>query len=310
MSLTSPADFSESLTVWILSDGKPGHVNQSLGLAEALARATPTEIVVLPALPRWRALPAYVFRRFSARGHAAPNLIVGAGHRTHLSLLAAQRTHGGRTVVLMKPSLPRACFDLCVVPRHDGLAADARTFVSDGALNRVRPATRRDPAQGLLLIGGESSHFDWDSDAIHVQIKSIVTRSPDVTWTLTTSRRTPPDFEAGLPALPNLAVVPHADTASDWLPAQLARAATVWVTPDSASMVHEALTAGADVGVFDLPVRPKSRVGWAIAALADAGRVTRFITWCAHGALKPNLQPLAEADRCAAWILAWLKTKN
>jgi hypothetical protein len=60
--------------------------------------------------------------------------------------------------------------------------------------------------------------------------------------------------------------------------------------------------------VFDLPVNPKSRVGRAIAHLADAQRITRFVAWCAHGTLHPNLHPLAEADRCAEWILAWLKT--
>ena len=94
------------------------------------------------------------------------------------------------------------------------------------------------------------------------------------------------------------------------MPDQLARSGTVWVTPDSASMVFEALTAGAEVGVFDLPVNPKSRVARAIAQLADDRRITRFVNWCAHGALHPNLHPLAEADRCAEWILEWLKNKN
>ena len=42
----------------------------------------------------------------------------------------------------MKPSLPRRCFDLCIVPRHDGLAPDAHTLVTEGALNRIRPAAR------------------------------------------------------------------------------------------------------------------------------------------------------------------------
>jgi uncharacterized protein len=47
-------------------------------------------------------------------------------------------------VVLMKPSLPRRWFDLCILPQHDGIAADAHTLVTEGALNRVRPAPDRD----------------------------------------------------------------------------------------------------------------------------------------------------------------------
>ncbi len=296
--------------VWVVSDGKPGHLNQSLGLAEALARATPTSIHVHPALPAWRAWLAGMLNRVPGRELPNPDLVVGAGHATHASMLAVRRARGGRTVVLMKPSLPRRWFDLCILPEHDGVAADASTLISQGALNRIRPATARDSNQGLLLIGGTSSHFEWDSDAIQVQIRSILARSPDTHWTLTTSRRTPDDFLAQLAPHPRLTVVPHTATSPDWLPEQFARCGTVWVTPDSASMVFEALTAGADVGVFDLPVNPTSRVGRAIAQLADAQRVTRFTTWCAHGKLHPNLHPLAEADRCAGWILAWLKKKT
>jgi mitochondrial fission protein ELM1 len=210
----------------------------------------------------------------------------------------------------MKPSLPRRCFDLCILPQHDGVKPDAHTFLTEGAINRVRAAPGRDPNRGLLLIGGMSSHFQWDSDAIQVQIKSIVARTPEVNWTLTTSRRTPKDFLAQLPTAPNLTVISHTATAPDWLPEQLSGCGTVWVTPDSASMVYEALTAGAEVGVFDLPVNPKSRIGWAIAHLADGQRITRFVNWCAHGRLLPNLHPLAEADRCANLILEWLKKKN
>ena len=295
--------------VWLVSDGKPGHLNQSLGLAEALARATPVTLHTLPALPAWRALLALLLKRVPGSALPTPDLIVGTGHATHLTLLAARRARGGRAVVLMKPSLPRRCFDLCVVPRHDGVAEDRHTLVTEGALNRIRPTAAHDSSLGLILVGGESKHFDWDSDAIQLQIKSILARTPDTQWTLTTSRRTPADFLGALPPFPNLNVTPHTATSPEWLPAQLARCGTAWVTPDSASMVYEALTAGAEVGVFDLPVNPKSRVGWAISELADAQRITRFVSWCAHGTLHPNLQPLAEADRCAGWILEWLKNR-
>ena len=298
------------LVVWIVSDGKPGHVNQSLGLAEALARATPTAIHLLPALPAWRAWLALLLKRMPGRELPNPDLIVGAGHATHVTLLAARRARGGRTVVLMKPSLPRRWFDLCILPEHDGVSADTHTLVTEGALNRIRPATSRDANQGLLLIGGTSPHFEWDSDAVQVQIRSILSRTPDMQWTLTTSRRTPDDFLARLTPNPKFSIVPHTATPPDWLPEQFARCGTVWVTPDSASMVFEALTAGADVGVFDLPVNPKSRVGRAIAHLADAQRITRFTSWCAHGKLHPNLHPLAESDRCADWILGTYFSKN
>jgi len=308
--LSEIAGKSQPLVVWVVSDGKPGHVNQSLGLAEALTRAAPAVTHIVPALPAWRAWLAWLLKRLPSNALPAPDLIVGAGHATHMTMLAARCTRGGRTVVLMKPSLPRRWFDLCILPQHDGITADSHTLVTEGALNRIRPAAARDANRGLLLIGGTSPHFEWDGDAIQLQIKSILTRTPGTQWTLTTSRRTPAEFLSELPPYPNLTVVPHTATPPDWLPAQLARCGIVWVTPDSASMVFEALSAGADVGVFDLPVNPKSRVGLAIAQLADAQRITRFVKWCASDNLYPNQHPLAEADRCATWILTWLKNKK
>ena len=308
--MTESVGMHSSLVIWLITDDKPGHMNQSLGLAEALARVAPTAIHPIPALPAWRAWLALLLKRTPSKSAPPPDLILGAGHATHLTLLAARRAGAGRTVVLMKPSLPRACFDLCILPEHDGVTADSRTLVTAGALNRIRASDTRSPSQGLILIGGTSTHFAWSHDALALQINSLLARTPDTRWTLTNSRRTPADFLAQLPQYPNLTIVPHATTPPDWLPGQFAQCGTVWVTPDSASMVYEALTAGADVGVFDLPVNPRSRVGWAIARLADAQRITRFVSWCAHGTLHPNLHPLAEADRCAAWILEWLKKKN
>lgn len=295
--------------LWVVSDGKPGHVNQSLGLAEALARKTGASVEVFPAGSLWRALSGARPRR-TARER--PFVVIGAGHATHLTLLVLGRVTRAPTVVLMTPSLPRRLFDFCVPPAHDRVAADARTFVSVGALNRIVRPSRPDPdraSRGLFLIGGESRHFAWDSEAVITQIRSVAARTPQIGWTLTTSRRTPADFTRRLPTLPNLAVVAHTTTSPDWLPAELVRTGTVWASPDSMSMVTEALTAGADVGVFDLPVNPKSRVGWAIADLADAGRITRFIRWCAHGTLHPNTTPLDEAGRCADWLLTCLSNR-
>lgn len=293
--------------IWIVNDGKPGHLNQSMGLAEALLRADPGSLHVIPTLAGWRAMLMWLFKYSPYKTLPPPDLILGAGHATHLTLLAARRVHGGRALVIMKPSLPRRWFDLCIVPEHDGIAPDACTLMTQGALNRIRASSQRQSDRGLMLIGGVSPHFEWKGEAIELQIQSILANTPDVQWTLTDSRRTPSDFLGKLSPHPRLQCVSHTTTTPDWLPDQLAHSATVWVTPDSASMVYEALTAGADVGVFDLPVNPRSRVGHAIARLADAQRVTRFISWCAHGKLHPNLQPLAEADRCAQWIRAWLK---
>jgi mitochondrial fission protein ELM1 len=235
-------------------------------------------------------------------GLPPPDLLIGAGHRTHLPLLATRRAHGGRTIVLMKPSLPRAWFDLCVIPEHDGVAG-ANVFTTRGALNPVEPG-KKDAHAGLILIGGPSRHHGWSENDILSQVEIIVAREKDIDWSLTTSRRTPLPTTARLRALSfrNLTVVPVSDTGPSWLLERLAGAAQAWVTEDSVSMVYEALTANTATGVLGVPAKRESRIARGIDALTRDGLVMRFTDWQRGKKLAAPTAPFNEAARVAAWI--------
>jgi mitochondrial fission protein ELM1 len=174
-------------------------------------------------------------------------------------------------------------------------------------LNRVRPGVAKDPRQGLLLIGGPSKHHRWSEREVLEQIAQIQARSAtQQRWRLTTSRRTPPSF---LPALQKIIdparieVVPFEKTDAEWLPAQLAWAGTVWVTADSVSMVYEALTAGASVGLIDIPPHDDDRIATGIQSLVDTELVTSFSHWRSGAELRPPKQPFSEAARVAREIM-------
>jgi len=300
----------QPVVVWAFTDGKAGHENQTRGLLAALARLHPLDV-------RWITVPAYasvltslMTRRFlPGAAYPPPDLLVGAGHRTHLPMLAARRSHGGRSVVLMKPSLPRFWFDLCVIPEHDGVSG-RNVLATRGALNIVVPSADKDKHAGLMLIGGPSRHHGWNEKTLIAQVEQIVAREKKIHWTLTTSRRTPAATLARLRALDarNLTVVPFEDTDRHWLPAQLARATVVWVTEDSASMLYEALSANAATGVLPVAQRGKSRIARGVAALTRDGLVTGFDDWQAGKKLSPPATPFNEAARIAAWISEqWLR---
>ena len=294
------------LVVWRFSDGKAGHDNQTRGLAEALARLRPVETHTLDPLPPAAALKGWLLGRIpSWNGLPAPDLLLGAGHRTHLSLLAARRSRGGKVVVLMRPSLPLGLFDLCLIPEHDAPPSRPNVLITRGALNRIQPSATLDPQQGLFLIGGPSEHFGWDDAALRQSIMALVAADPAIHWILTTSRRTPPSFLEGGPSLADarLTVVPVTATDPDWLPAQLARAGQAWVTADSVSMVYEALTAGAAVGILDVPRKRASRISRGLDRLAADGWVTSFAEWRQHPSLHRPPGAFNEAERCARWIV-------
>ncbi|MDH4134827.1 MAG: mitochondrial fission ELM1 family protein [Gammaproteobacteria bacterium] len=295
------------IVVWAFTDGKAGHENQTRGLIAALARLTPLDIRWIKAPPYSSILTNLMTKRFlPGAALPSPDLLIGAGHRTHLPMIAARRARGGRSIVLMKPSLPRVWFDLAVIPEHDRVSGD-HVFVTRGALNAVQPG-EKGARSGLILIGGPSRHHGWRENELLAQVEAVVKRDNKIQWTLTSSRRTPPSTLARLAGLKakNLDVVPVAKTGPEWLPSRLATARQAWVTEDSVSMVYEALTAGCATGILAVPARGRSRaqkkLQLGMESLVADKLVTRHADWQAGASLAPANTPFNEAARVAEWI--------
>ncbi|NNJ92118.1 MAG: hypothetical protein HKP55_10605, partial [Gammaproteobacteria bacterium] len=165
----------KTYSVWLVADGKPGHQNQSEGLVQALASRIPLDVKRLPVLPFWKTLTGKLFHKnFVLKLFPAPDLVIGAGHGTHTTLLLLSWLFGAKSIVLMNPGLPKFLFDLCLIPEHDAVPASASVIVTKGVLNRIIPAGKKNINHGLILIGGLSKHYDWDTGEILKQIESVV----------------------------------------------------------------------------------------------------------------------------------------
>src|SRR5688572_24129007 len=129
------------LEIQILSDGKPGHENQSLGLAHAIGRLRPVRTFLIELGGEKGAIARFRRAWGDSSSLPRPDLLIGAGHATHPALLALGRKTGAPCVVLMKPSLPAALFELCLIPEHDlaGKQPPEHVIATRGALNRVPP---------------------------------------------------------------------------------------------------------------------------------------------------------------------------
>ncbi|MEY3394680.1 MAG: hypothetical protein RL346_916 [Verrucomicrobiota bacterium] len=286
---------STPLHILIVSDGKAGHENQSLGLAEAMARRVPAEIHLLRVDAEqngWARLRDGVSR---SHGFPKPDYVISAGSRTHLLLWWLARKYDARSVVLMKPFWPAGWFDFCIAPEHDFpmSATPKNIMLSKGALNRVVPTAGKRSGR-FVLIGGPSKIHGFDQAELISQILEVVR---DGAWGIADSRRTPSGFLTDLKKqLPQAQVFSHQETPKDWLAGLLSVAEEVWVTEDSVSMIYEALTGGAKVGVLDMPRRRSdARVIRGLEKLKSDG----FLI--GHGEV--THQALAEADRCAGVIL-------
>ena len=214
---------TQATVVWAFTDGKAGHENQTRGLIAALEQQRPLDVRWIKVPPYSSLLTNLMTKRFLPGATLpSPDFLIGAGHRTHLPLIAARRARGGKSIVLMKPSLPRAWFDLVVAPEHDSVSG-GNVFTTRGALNGMQAGKKRDHT-GLILVGGPSRHYGWRERELLAQVEAVVARDPQTRWTLTTSRRTPPSTTLRLrqQGFKNLTFVAFADVGPQWLPEQLA----------------------------------------------------------------------------------------
>ncbi|MFC3153091.1 mitochondrial fission ELM1 family protein [Litoribrevibacter euphylliae] len=305
-----------TINVCFVTDEKPGHKNQLLGLEQSLklqVNIVSQWVSVSDVSVSWGDV---LFKRLNLQLSQVPDIVVGAGSATHKLVLAIKRKFKCFSVLLMKPSLiPISCFDALVIPEHDNPPDKSSIYKSCGVLNKVRP---RDPnyqptRNGLILIGGQSKHFQWDSDSIWQQVRQIVSDTQDVDhWVLGDSRRTPQDFKDLVsqdmlsqdllsPKLSEqLTYVRHDEVSSDWLPTQMAQSDRIWITPDSVSMVYEALTSGAETGVLELQAPKQGRIQAGLEKLINDGLVRQ----------RPDqelpiqkFRVFCEADKSAEWII-------
>lgn len=287
------------LVLWWIGDGKPGHENQSLGLAEAMQRHRPCAIHRISIAGK-RSLLARLRRSLAASaGFPKPDFIIAAGHATHLPLLWLARKHRARSIVLMRPSMPLAWFDHCIAPSHDfpdGCGAP-NVILTRGAINRVT-CGEGEKSGKLILIGGPSKKHGWDGAEL---IRMLARTTDRGGWELTDSRRTPEGFlDQVRGGLPGVTAFSHRETPPTWVPEKLQQAKEVWVTEDSVSMIYEALSSGARVGLLPTPrVTGFSRVLSGIDGLVEDGYLTTFADWLHTERLNAPPQALQEADRCA-----------
>jgi mitochondrial fission protein ELM1 len=301
------------IIIWRLIDGKPGHENQSLGLVNSLkSKASCNCFDVKVSIPLEALFNLFTSTWSLGKDLPFPDLIVCAGHATHLHALAARRAFGGKTIVLMQPSLPVSWFDLCLIPEHDAYRGRGDYLETRGVLNSIKPDGQHHQNKSFIMVGGPSKHYEWLTSDLISQVYELVKQNPNIEYTLTTSRRTPKDFISAVKRIhfSNLMIVPFADTQSGWVARMLAESASAWVTEDSVSMVYESLTANVAVGLLNLHTMRESRVTKGVKNLVSKGLVTRFDFL---GIYQNKLRPVVgftEANRCSNWILeSWIQTR-
>lgn len=320
------------LSIWAVGDGRAGIDNQVLGLAEAVARCVPAEIVrkrvgwkgyLDPLPPRLNPAPAWgMSSSSSAFSPPYPDLWIGAGRASLPLSIRMRRRSAGRTLVvqIQDPRLPATLFDLVAPPRHDEIEGEG-IFPITGSPHRVTPerlaqdvaafSAQIDPLPHpriAVLIGGKSKAFDISPTRaadLAERLARMVGQSGG-SLLVTFSRRTPDAARAILTE--KLAPLPgqiwNGEGENPYF-AFMAAADAFVVTEDSVNMVAEAASTGKPIFIAEVDGAQR-RKRLFHADLAERGVIRPFAgdydTW--------TYPPLLETDRLASEILRRLAQRN
>ena len=298
---------SAKINIWLIMDGKRGHEKQSEYLVQALQNLADIEITKIEGMFLKPFISKFL-RFFNFDSIKKPDLIIGAGHATHLSMIFSKILNGGKTVVIMKPSLPHSWFDLCFIPKHDGLPEKPGIFLTNGSINNIENEKKHNKSKGLIVLGGKSKHFIWNNQVVILQIKNIIKQNPKIQFKIATSRRTPEDFIDHLDDnfKKNILVYEYENVKKNWFIEEAKLSKYAWVTEDSISMIYELIASGSKITPIRLENKYDSKISIEISRLINTGLISAY-----DGKRKNNnnLTFNNEAKRCANFILnKWFKS--
>lgn len=273
----------------VLTDGKPGHVNQSLAFVDLAGK----EYDLIEIQPRGRLAKGmtYLFDFFSwyLPALVTPvslsgqyDLVVSAGSATYYANKLLSRRCGARSVAIMLPRGFRYDFDLIIAQDHDRPPQRHNLLSLPINLCRVRPQgvfkPQADRHYVSLVIGGDSSHCRLDQERLGDQIESIFSLFPDEDKLVTTSRRTSADIDQVLRGFDFSERILYSENPVNPIPDFLACSDHVFLTGDSTSMISEAVSFGSAC-VEVLPVeyrRSDNKIAAMISCLEKDGFLHTF----------------------------------
>ena len=258
-------------TMWVLSDGRPGHYKQSMAVAEAIQLLESVEMKYVEV--KVRGISKHLLRFMlnhkigkTILQHCSPNIIkyfykgvnfstrpdivVSSGKDTSLLNALTGLWFDATTVFVGNPkkldnrlftkilTVLDLGFDNQIVLDVAPVAScldDIELFCSSYGLCLERPYQ-------ALLVGGDGSGYKYADEDIDALIKYINQTSDTIDWLVTTSPRTSKVLEAKMQAQMNAKVfIAYHQEPQQVMGAVLKLASVVYVTEESASMISEGI---------------------------------------------------------------------
>ncbi len=237
--------------ILILSDGKSGHLNQSLAFAKL--KNIEYEIVEIYTNPFSKIL-SYILDFFriyinlfgiEKRDYKKYKAVVSAGSGTYYANKYLAKKYNLKSVAIMLPKGFRYDdFNYIIAQNHDN-PPNKENIISipvNLSTNQPKGLVKKEDKKALaIIIGGNNSTFSIKRELIKKELDNIFKNYPDYLKYVTTSRRTPKEIEELLKEYAfDYKIIYSKDPNINPIPDFLEVCDILFITVDSTSMLSEA----------------------------------------------------------------------
>jgi uncharacterized protein len=255
----------------IISDGKKGHLNQSIAFCSYVGKDY--DIVEVRFKNRLFKLVSYVFDRvglytmsifdISMDTHVKHEydefcLVVSAGSGTYYASKVIAKQFKIKSISMMLPSGYRYDFDIIFAQTHDDPPKRPNIIEIPANFAFIKPTGLYKPNRQSvgIVIGGNNSYLEMNKDKLKEQLEFIKEQFKDYEIAVTTSPRTPIEIEDLIISYKFDYEVIYSKNPINPIPDFVSRCDIVFITSDSTSMISESISFG-EANIVILPLLSK-----------------------------------------------------
>lgn len=302
----------------ILTDGKPGHENQSKALAAGLGLEAVLLSCTYPCrvrkslsllCDRLGIRPDLTGTEAAARELAAQGAVclIGAGSNTFYTLKRLRQRLGLPAIAILTPrGYALSGFDAILAPAFDRPPVRENVIPLPTNLTPARPDFYEAQTAAFLeryvptkpravgvIIGGKNAIADVQAPWLRAQLEALFAATPECEHWVTTSRRTSPEAEAVIRDFPFDYRLLFSEDHFNPIPAFVTRCERLFVTAESTGMLSEAVAIGQSaVEVLDNLAPNAGKFRRFVDGLCAEGYAHRFDGSLGNAKRKVDLTPL------------------
>ena len=271
--------------VLILSDGRMGHLNQSLAFVKYLN--IPYDIVSVTFKYTWFKALSYILDKigvytealFDVQIDKTYDMVVGTGSTTSYATKVLAKKMDAKSVAMMLPRGYRYDFDIIFAQSHDNPPKQKNIIEIPANFAYVEPKGVYQAKKKSIgvVIGGDNKLFRMPKETLQSQLDTIVDAYKEYEIAITTSPRTSKEIEDLITSYGFDYEVIFSENPINPIPDFLEECETVFITGDSTSMISEAVSYGkSNVVVLPLESQKENKFTRFIDTLAKDGYLHIF----------------------------------